>query len=51
MEAAYVSVYRWKNTVAKARSFAVADIQKPAGGVTVNAQRAWPQSTVTTTTS
>ncbi|UKO91293.1 urea ABC transporter substrate-binding protein [Gordonia amicalis] len=37
MEAAYVSVYLWKNTVEKAKSFAVADIQKAAGGVTFDA--------------
>ncbi|WP_206488943.1 urea ABC transporter substrate-binding protein [Rhodococcus sp. KRD162] len=33
MEAAYTSVYLWKNTVEKADSFAVADIQDAAGGV------------------
>ncbi|MGK2879884.1 MAG: urea ABC transporter substrate-binding protein [Mycobacterium sp.] len=37
MEAAYVSVYLWKNTVEKANSFAVADIQAAAGGVTFEA--------------
>ncbi|MDH3007797.1 MULTISPECIES: urea ABC transporter substrate-binding protein [Gordonia] len=37
MEAAYVSVYLWKNTVEKANSFAVADVQKAAGGVTFEA--------------
>ncbi|EON31915.1 ABC-type branched-chain amino acid transport system, periplasmic component [Gordonia terrae C-6] len=37
MEAAYVSVYLWKNTVEKAQSFAVADVQKAAGGVTFDA--------------
>jgi urea transport system substrate-binding protein len=37
MEAAYVSVYLWKNTVEKANSFAVADIQANADGVTSNA--------------
>ncbi|WP_238420142.1 urea ABC transporter substrate-binding protein [Gordonia sp. 'Campus'] len=37
MEAAYVSVYLWKNSVEKANSFAVADIQKAAGGVTFDA--------------
>ncbi|WP_244970730.1 urea ABC transporter substrate-binding protein [Gordonia jinghuaiqii] len=37
MEAAYVSVYLWKNTVEKANSFAVADVQKAAGGVTFDA--------------
>ncbi|MBJ8339692.1 MULTISPECIES: urea ABC transporter substrate-binding protein [Antrihabitans] len=34
MEAAYVSVYLWKNTVEKAKSFAVKDIQDNADGVT-----------------
>ena len=33
MEAAYVSVYLWKNTVEKADSFAVSDIQAAADGV------------------
>ncbi|MGB2722875.1 MAG: urea ABC transporter substrate-binding protein [Rhodococcus sp. (in: high G+C Gram-positive bacteria)] len=33
MEAAYTSVYLWKNTVEKADSFAVADIQAAADGV------------------
>ncbi|MHC3002335.1 urea ABC transporter substrate-binding protein [Gordonia sp. GN26] len=37
MEAAYVSVYLWKNTVEKANSFAVADVQKAAGGVAFEA--------------
>lgn len=37
MEAAYVSVHLWKNTVEKANSFAVPDIQKAAGGVTYDA--------------
>ena len=37
MEAAYVSVYLWKNTVEKADSFAVPDIQEAAGGVEFNA--------------
>ncbi|MFT4394762.1 urea ABC transporter substrate-binding protein [Gordonia lacunae] len=37
MEAAYVSVHLWKNTVEKAQSFAVADVQKAAGGVTFDA--------------
>lgn len=37
MEAAYVSVYLWKNTVEKANSFAVKDIQEAAGGVQFNA--------------
>ncbi|WP_206487614.1 urea ABC transporter substrate-binding protein [Rhodococcus sp. KRD162] len=33
MESAYTAVYLWKNTVEKADSFAVADIQDAAGGV------------------
>ncbi len=37
MEAAYVSVYLWKNTVEKADSFAVPDVQKAAGGVQFDA--------------
>ncbi|MEE4025554.1 urea ABC transporter substrate-binding protein [Gordonia sp. PKS22-38] len=37
MEAAYVSVYLWKNTVEKAESFAVPDVQEAAGGVTFDA--------------
>ncbi len=37
MEAAYTSVYLWKNTVEKADSFAVPDIQKAAGGVSYEA--------------
>ncbi|MCX4098874.1 urea ABC transporter substrate-binding protein [Nocardia sp. alder85J] len=37
MEAAYTSVYLWKNMVEKAKSFAVADIQKAADGVTFDA--------------
>jgi len=37
MEAAYVSVYLWKNTVEKAKSFEVAKIQEAAGGVTFDA--------------
>jgi len=37
MEAAYVSVYLWKNTVEKANSFDVAAIQENAGGVTFDA--------------
>ena len=37
MEAAYVSVYLWKNTVEKAQSFDVKDIQDNAGGVTFDA--------------
>lgn len=43
MEAAYVSVYLWKNTVEKAQSFAVPDVQAAAGGVTFEA----PEGTVT----
>ncbi|MFD6674571.1 urea ABC transporter substrate-binding protein [Rhodococcus zopfii] len=43
MEAAYTSVYLWKNTVEKANSFAVADIQDAADGVSVDA----PEGTVT----
>ena len=37
MEAAYVSVYLWKNTVEKAQSFDVKAIQDNAGGVTFEA--------------
>lgn len=37
MEAAYVSVYLWKNTVEKAKSFDVAAIQDNAGGVNFDA--------------
>ncbi|WP_176561974.1 urea ABC transporter substrate-binding protein [Mycolicibacterium palauense] len=37
MEAAYVSVYLWKNTVEKANSFATKDVQEAAGGVQFNA--------------
>ncbi|OBB33132.1 urea ABC transporter substrate-binding protein [Mycolicibacterium peregrinum] len=37
MEAAYVSVYLWKNTVEKAKSFDVAAIQDNADGVTFDA--------------
>ncbi|WP_135454004.1 urea ABC transporter substrate-binding protein [Mycobacterium sp. DL99] len=37
MEAAYVSVYLWKNTVEKAKSFDVAAIQENAGGVSFDA--------------
>jgi len=37
MEAAYVSVYLWKNTVEKAKSFEVKAIQDNAGGVTFDA--------------
>ena len=37
MEAAYVSVYLWKNTVEKAESFAVHDVQEAAGGVEFDA--------------
>ncbi|MBC7300175.1 MAG: urea ABC transporter substrate-binding protein [Nocardia sp.] len=43
MEAAYASVYLWKNTVEKAKSFAVADIQAAADGVSFDA----PEGTVT----
>jgi urea transport system substrate-binding protein len=43
MEAAYTSLYLWKNTVEKAKSFAVADVQTAAGGVTFEA----PEGTVT----
>ncbi|MFI1918893.1 urea ABC transporter substrate-binding protein [Nocardia sp. NPDC020380] len=37
MEAAYTSVFLWKNMVEKAKSFAVADIQKNCGGVSYDA--------------
>lgn len=37
MESAYNAVYVWKATVEKATSFAVLDIQKASGGVTVDA--------------
>ena len=37
MEAAYTSVWLWKNTVEKAKSFAVPDIQEAAGGVSYEA--------------
>ncbi|WP_442941293.1 urea ABC transporter substrate-binding protein [Nocardia sp. NBC_00403] len=37
MEAAYASVYLWKNTVEKAKSFAVADIKAAADGVSFEA--------------
>ncbi|MEE2033820.1 urea ABC transporter substrate-binding protein [Rhodococcus chondri] len=43
MEAAYASVYLWKNTVEKADSFAVEDIQQAADGVSFAA----PEGTVT----
>jgi urea transport system substrate-binding protein len=43
MEAAYVSVYLWKATVEKAKSFAVKDIQDNSDGVTFEA----PEGTVT----
>ncbi|WP_369633936.1 urea ABC transporter substrate-binding protein [Nocardia sp. JMUB6875] len=43
MEAAYTSVFLWKSTVEKAKSFAVADIQKSADGVSFDA----PEGTVT----
>ncbi len=41
MEAAYTSVYLWKNTVEKADSFAVADVQAAADGVSFQAPEAW----------
>ncbi|MBX7434056.1 urea ABC transporter substrate-binding protein [Mycobacterium sp. Y57] len=37
MEAAYVSVYLWKNSVEKAGSFAVPDVQEASGGVQFDA--------------
>ncbi|WP_432279204.1 urea ABC transporter substrate-binding protein [Nocardia brasiliensis] len=37
MEAAYTSVFLWKNTVEKAKSFQVAEIQAAAGGVSFEA--------------
>ena len=37
MEAAYTSLYLWKGMAEKAKSFAVADIQAAAGGVTFEA--------------
>ncbi|SLF24406.1 urea ABC transporter substrate-binding protein [Mycobacteroides abscessus] len=37
MEAAYVAVYLWKNTVEKAKSFATDDVRKASGGVTFDA--------------
>ncbi|RMI30809.1 urea ABC transporter substrate-binding protein [Nocardia stercoris] len=43
MEAAYTSVFLWKNMVEKAKSFAVADIQNAADGVSYDA----PEGTVT----
>jgi urea transport system substrate-binding protein len=43
MEAAYTSLYLWKNTVEKAKSFTVADVQAAADGVTFDA----PEGTVT----
>ncbi|KSZ60517.1 ABC transporter substrate-binding protein [Rhodococcus pyridinivorans KG-16] len=43
MEAAYTSVYLWKNTVEKAESFAVDDVIEAADGVTFDA----PEGTVT----
>ncbi|MEO9327264.1 urea ABC transporter substrate-binding protein [Gordonia aurantiaca] len=43
MEAAYVSVYLWKNTVEKAYSFDVEEVKKASGGVTFEA----PEGTVT----
>jgi urea transport system substrate-binding protein len=43
MEAAYTSLYLWKGMVEKAESFAVADIQEAADGVTFDA----PEGAVT----
>nr|WP_168700773.1 urea ABC transporter substrate-binding protein [Gordonia paraffinivorans] len=43
MEAAYTSVYLWKNTVEKANSFDVEEVKKASGGVTFDA----PEGTVT----
>ncbi len=43
MEAAYTSLYLWKGMVEKAKSFAVADVQAAADGVTFEA----PEGTVT----
>lgn len=43
MEAAYASLYLWKNMVEKAKSFGVADIQAAADGVSFEA----PEGTVT----
>ncbi|MET3862187.1 urea transport system substrate-binding protein [Dietzia sp. 2505] len=43
MEAAYTSLFLWKNTVEKAGSFDVAEIQENAGGVSFDA----PEGTVT----
>ncbi|MGF0225023.1 urea ABC transporter substrate-binding protein [Dietzia natronolimnaea] len=43
MEAAYTSLFLWKNTVEAAGSFDVADIQENAGGVSFDA----PEGTVT----
>ncbi|NLU83094.1 urea ABC transporter substrate-binding protein [Rhodococcus sp. HNM0569] len=43
MEAAYTSVWLWKNTVEKANSFAVEDVKTAADGVTYDA----PEGTVT----
>ena len=43
MEAAYTSLYLWKGMVEKANSFAVADVQTAAGGVSYTA----PEGTVT----
>ncbi|WP_409563444.1 MULTISPECIES: urea ABC transporter substrate-binding protein [unclassified Gordonia (in: high G+C Gram-positive bacteria)] len=37
MEAAYTSVYLWKNTVEKAKSFGVTEVQNAAGGVSYEA--------------
>ncbi|GAB5895374.1 urea ABC transporter substrate-binding protein [Mycolicibacterium mageritense] len=43
MESAYAAVHLWKATVEKANSFGVPDIQRAAGGVSVDA----PEGTVT----
>ncbi|ROS78767.1 urea ABC transporter substrate-binding protein [Cellulomonas sp. PhB143] len=43
MEAAYTSLYLWKNMVEKAKSFAVPDVQAAADGVSFDA----PEGTVT----
>lgn len=51
MEAAYVSVYLWKNTVEKAKAFDTKAIQDNAGGVTFDAPEGWSPSTARTTTS
>ncbi|RDI52120.1 urea ABC transporter substrate-binding protein [Nocardia mexicana] len=43
MEAAYTSIFLWKNMVEKAKSFAVTDVQNAADGVSFDA----PEGTVT----